>query len=165
MKFLSLFAAFFAICVVSAADFSFEITKQTETAAPGKPIELEVDLKCPEGYRPGAWIVTAFRNGVPDEFPKALNLEKKFSKAKRPQWSYCNLTTKWFAKSDNSMQKKLAIVTTDKWPAGDYKLTVQILFRKKGAKDKYISQKILFTLEAPAEAKDAGAKAGNEAKN
>ena len=74
MKILSIIAAVFTVCVLSAAEFAVEITKSTETAAPGKPIELEVDLKCPEGYSPGAWILTAFRNGVPAEFPAALNL-------------------------------------------------------------------------------------------
>lgn len=151
MKLLSLIAACFAFIAVSAADFSVELTKQTETAAPGQPIELELDLKCPEGYRPGAWILTAFRDGVPEEFPKALDLEKKFSKAKRPEWSYCNIFVRWFAKNDNTMQKKLSFKTTDKWPVGDYRFSVQVLFRKKGAKDKYISTKLLFTLEKPAE--------------
>ena len=163
MKILSIIAAVFSFCILSAADFSVEVTKITETAAPGKPIEIEVDLKCPEGYRPGAWILTAFRNGVPAEFPAALNLESKFSKSKNPQWSYCNIFTKWFRKSDNSLQKKLTIPTTDKWPEGDYKFTVQILFRKSGAKDKYMSKKILFTLEKPAEAEAEAPKAEEKA--
>ena len=163
MKILSIIAAVFSFCILNAADFSVEVTKITETAAPGKPIEMEVTLACPDGYRPAAWVLTAFRNGVPAEFPAALNLESKFSKSKNPQWSYCNIFTKWFRKSDNSLQKKLVITTTDKWPEGDYKFTVQIIFRKSGAKDKYMSKIILFTLEKPAETEAETPKAEEKA--
>lgn len=148
-KFIAVIAAMLAFCGVYAADFALEVGEQTETTAPGKPVTIEITATAPEGYRWAAWVLTAFRNGVPAEFPAALDLESKFSKAKRPEWSYCNIFTKWFSKSDKTMTKKLVIPTTGKWPVGNYKFTIQGLFNKPGVKGyKYKSVKILFTLEA-----------------
>ncbi|MBR2625614.1 MAG: hypothetical protein IKD23_04350 [Lentisphaeria bacterium] len=163
-KFIAVIAATLAFCGAYAADFSFEINEQTETTAPGKPLTVDVTATVPEGYRWAAWTLTAFRNGVPAEFPAALNLESKFSKAKRPEWSYCNIFTKWFVKSDNTLQKKLTIPTTDKWPVGNYKFTIQGLFNKPGVKGyKYKSFKVLFTLELPEADETAAETAGETA--
>ncbi|MBQ9336005.1 MAG: hypothetical protein IJS14_01750 [Lentisphaeria bacterium] len=166
MKFISALLLLFAAHGLMAADFSVEADYSVKNTEPGKTIPVTLKLKCPEGYRPAAWIITVFRPDVPSAFPEALGLEKKFSKAKRPEWSYCQLSVKWFLAKDMTMTKEVRIETTPKWPCGDYRLLIQVLFRKKGATakaDKYISAPVLFTLEKPAEPADKPAETPKQA--
>ena len=154
-KIISALLLLFAAHGLMAADFAVEVEQSVKNIAPGQAIPLKLKLTCPEGYRAGAWIVTVFRPDVPSAFPAALGLEKRFSKAKRPEWSYCQLSIKWFRANDTTMTKEVKIETTPQWPLGDYRLVVQVLFRQKsGAKaktDKYVTSPVLFTLEKPAE--------------
>ena len=146
---LAILLIFLTICC-SAGDFSVKIDCLTEYTAPGQNIPLTLHLDCPDDYRPAAWLLTVFRSDVPSAFPQALALENRFSKAKRPEWSYCSLGTKWFRKDDQSMQKEIQITTTPEWPCGDYRIVIRVLFRKEVPSvetDKYISQPVLFTLE------------------
>ena len=151
MKIISALLLLFAAHGLMSADFAVEVEQSVKNIAPGQAIPLKLKLKCPEGYRAGAWIITVFRPDVPSAFPAALNLEKRFSKAKRPEWSYCQLSTKWFRANDTTLTKEVKIETTPQWPLGDYRLVVQVLFRQKtGASaktDKYITSPVLFTLE------------------
>lgn len=163
-KIISALLLLLAVHGLMSADFAVEVEQSVKNIAPGQAIPLKLKLKCPEGYRAGAWIVTAFRSDVPSAFPAALNLEKRFSKAKRPEWSYCQLSTKWFRANDVTMTKEVRIETTPQWPLGDYRLVVQVLFRlKSGAAaktDKYVTSPVLFTLEkAPEKAPENAGKA------
>ena len=154
-KIISAVLLLFAVRGIMAADFTVEADYTVKNTAPGNAIPVTLKLKCPEGYRPAAWIATVFRPDVPSAFPAALDLEKRFSKAKRPEWSYCQLSVKWFLPKDTAMTKEVKIETTPKWPCGDYRIRLQVLFRlKSGATaktDKYVAAQILFTLENPSE--------------
>lgn len=132
--------------------FKVNIEAEKNNVTPGETIQLKIPLQYEDTYQPRAWIVTFYETDVPQEFLDALDLRAKLSKAARPEWRYVNFSTSWLS-ADKRDSKELAakIITTDKWPAGDYRCKISVLFRQKGAADpktdKYIASSFSFTLE------------------
>ena len=155
------FLLLFCSGVAFANEFSLQLAPEKDNVLVGESIPITLTLAYPPEYEPCAWILTFFESNVPKEFLEALNLTEKLSKAARPEWRYVNYSTSWFPKGKRDFQEKtIQIKTTDKWPAGDYKSLIQILYRNKTAPstttDKYISQSFSFTVEAKKEGEKAG---------
>jgi hypothetical protein len=142
-----------------AQGFKISIEAEKNNISPGEALQLKIPMQYEDAYQPRAWIVTFYESDVPQEFLDALDLRAKLSKATRPEWRYVNYSTSWLpANKRDSKELEAKIVTSDKWPAGDYRCKISVLFRQKGAADpktdKYIASSFSFTLEEkkPAEA-------------
>ncbi len=135
-----------------AQGFKVSVEAEKNNISPGEALQLKIPLQYEDTYQPRAWIVTFYEADVPQEFLDALDLRAKLSKAARPEWRYVNYSTSWLAADKrDSKELKAKISTSEKWPAGDYRCKISVLFRlKEGADpktDKYIASSFSFTLE------------------
>lgn len=133
-------------------DFSVRVEQERDNISSGGVISVRIFTECPQEYLPSACLLTVFQPDVPEEFLKALELTEKLSRAARPEWRYVNLSTLWFPVLERiAKEQKVSIRTTDKWPAGDYRIVLRILFRRKASPsvgtDKYIGAPVSFTIE------------------
>jgi len=133
-------------------DFSVRVQQEKDNIASCGEIPVLIFTEYPADYQPFACLLTVFQADVPEEFLKALGLMEKLSRAARPEWRYVNLSTIWFPASERTAkEQKVSIRTTDKWPAGDYRIVLRILFRRKTSPsvktDKYIGAPVSFTIE------------------
>ncbi len=138
--------------IASAKDFSIRVQQEKDNITPGGDIPVRVLMEYPPEYQPCAWLLTAFQPDVPEEFLKALGLMEKLSRAARPEWRYVNFSTTWFPAAERAAkEKRITLRTTEKWPPGDYRIVLRILFRRKVSPspgtDKYIGSPVSFTIE------------------
>ena len=131
------------------APFSVKTTLAGEKTSfkPGDEIPIKLEWKCPEGYRLAGWGANAYIRNVPADFAKSLNL--KIS-GKDPKWQTAPFH-KWTWIPKGREKDTVSFKTTEKWPEGDYQISIEVLFReidKPNVKtDKYKASPIVFSIE------------------
>ncbi|OQA85968.1 MAG: hypothetical protein BWY31_01587 [Lentisphaerae bacterium ADurb.Bin242] len=110
------------------------------------PLKVKLESSCPDGYSVKAWRLVAYVPNIPNNFSSVTGAKVNPNKLK--EWSTVTIMAwNWEIPGDGILVK-----STDKWPEGDYKMSLFILFTGKtpdGKKlpDKMLSQDILFTLK------------------
>lgn len=146
-----------AICLLSGVLFaqdavnapvqepSFKVALQGEQSifAPGTVIPFTFTYTFPETLCCGAWRAFAYETMVPKNFAEAVNVKAAGSD---PRWRMiCFMGWNW---TSNPAEGS---VNTAGWPAGDYRITINILVRNKenpeDKSDKYLEAYLDFTLE------------------
>lgn len=113
--------------------------------APGSLLPVKIFHSCPADYRFSAWNVSVYAKNAPSSFGKAMNLKVR---GKDPKWQgYSFHNWKWIG---NVKSPHRVTFSTKGFPEGDYRVTISVLFRKKGAKghktDKYLSKLVSFSV-------------------
>ena len=128
-------------------DNSFELKPEVVTSViqPGAPLKIKFGWKCPEGYTPKAWRLIAYVPNVPANFAEVTG--SKIIPHKSKEWSTVFIMNWiWKIPADNILIKE-----TEKWPAGDYKMDLYILFQAKDknnkVQSKMIRENVLFSLK------------------
>ncbi len=116
----------------------------------GEKISFKLECAYPDTYRFCGWNVFAYLRNVPEDFCKALDLKPKINKD--PQWSSVQFHPyQWLPAAQRDSKEMICSFPTDKWPAGDYSLSVSVLFQKKDKNtelpDVYRQSSLVFTLE------------------
>ncbi|MBO5724228.1 MAG: hypothetical protein J6S58_05305 [Lentisphaeria bacterium] len=140
-----------ALCTGVFAQQKFEISaaldRQGENIfAPGSMIPVAIQYRCPADYQLRAWSVSAYAKNVPESFGKAMKLSVR---GKDPKWQGFSFHPwKWISNVKSPLKVSFS---TKGFPEGDYRITVNTLFRKTGAKghktDRYVSKVISFSIE------------------
>lgn len=151
-KLITLIALFCAVAMFGQKPndgFSIKTTLAGEKTSfkPGEAIPFKMEWKCPEGYRVAGWNATAYIRSVPADFAKSLNL--KIS-GKDPKWQTAPFH-KWLWFPKGKEKDTAALKTTEKWPEGDYQISITVIFRKidkpEVKTDKYKASQIVFSIE------------------
>ncbi len=131
----------------SGQEKAFELQPeiQTKVIQPGSPLRIKLGWKCPEGYAPKAWRLVAYVPNLPSDFAKVTG--NRITPNKLKEWSTVFIMDwVWKIPADSVLVK-----ATGKWPAGDYKMALYIIFETRDAnnkiRNKMISKNILFTLK------------------
>lgn len=128
--------------------FQNEIVKGKDIFKRSSVIPVTLKLTCPENCIFRGLGINAYIYDVPEAFVKQN--EARIRKNKIPKWS--SIPIKWINISKPSEQKGKSytfMLDTKDWPEGSYRLHFTAMFRSlgKGGKDKYVSDKFVFTLE------------------
>ena len=141
---LALFCAFSGL---SGKDRIFEIRPevQAKVIPAGSPLKIKLAWKCPEGYTPKAWRLIAYVPNVPSDFAKITG--NKITPNKLKEWSTVFIMDwVWKIPADSVLVK-----ATGKWPAGDYKMALYVIFQGRDKDNKLqtkmVSRNILYTLK------------------
>ena len=142
--FLALFCAF-AVLHGKEQTFILDPEVQPMVIQKGSPLKIQLRWNAPAGYKPKAWRLVAYVPNVPADFVKATGSKVTANKLK--EWSSVFIMNWiWKIPADNILIKE-----TLRWPSGDYKMALYILFesrdKNKKVKNKMIAQNILFTLK------------------
>ena len=128
-------------------DRTFEIRPEVlEKVIPaGSPLKIKLNWKCPEGYVPKAWRLVAYVPNVPSVFAKATGA--RITPDKLKEWSTVFIMDwVWKIPADSILVKN-----TKTWPAGDYKMALDIIFQARDKNNKLqtkmVSRNILYTLK------------------
>ena len=116
----------------------------------GETISFKIECNYPDTYLFCGWNVFAYLKNIPEDFCKTLNLKPDI--AQDPQWSSVQFQPyQWLPAAQRTRKKMVCSFSTEKWPAGDYRLSISLLFQgKEGSKklpDVYREKNIVFTLE------------------
>ena len=116
----------------------------------GSTISFQLECAYPDTYQVSGWNVFAYLRTVPEDFCKALDLKPKINKD--PKWSGVQFQPyQWLPAAQRDRKEMLCSFSTKNWPAGDYSLSVSVLFQKKDKKEKlpdvYRQGSLVFTLE------------------
>ncbi len=116
----------------------------------GSRISFKLECAYPDAYHVSGWNVFAYLRNVPEDFCKALDLKPKINKD--PKWSSVQFQSyQWLPAAQRDRKEMLCSFSTENWPAGDYSLSVSVLFQKKDKKEKlpdvYRQGSLVFTLE------------------
>ncbi|MBR4663364.1 MAG: hypothetical protein IKO93_05775 [Lentisphaeria bacterium] len=145
-----LIAAAALFCVLSgsyAKDGTFSINPdvQSKVIEAGAPLKIKLNWNCPAGYMPKAWRLVAYVPNLPSSFVQVTG--NKVTPNKLKEWSTVFIMDwRWMIPADGMLVK-----TTAKWPSGDYKMALYVIFQARDkdnkVKSKMISKNILFTLK------------------
>lgn len=116
----------------------------------GSKVSFKLECAYPDDYQVSGWNVFAYLRNVPEDFCKKLNLQPKINKD--PQWSSVQFQPyQWLPAAQRDSKKVVCSFSTENWPAGDYSLSISVLFQKKDKKEKlpdvYRQGSLVFTLE------------------
>ena len=136
-----------AVTGLLAQSNAFSVTPevQTQVIQPGTPLKIKFSWTCPAAFAPKAWRLIAYVPNIPGDF--ALVTGNKVIPHKMKEWSSVFIMNwNWRIPANSVLVKNTA-----KWPAGDYKMALYILFQGKGKDGKLqtrmISKNILFSLK------------------
>lgn len=140
------------ILTLSAADkapakvqFKAALKGKKQIFSPGEKVPFLINCVLPAEYKLSAWSAFAYEKNVPKTFAPTLKLKVN---GKDPRWRMIRfMKWQWVANA------KEGTVDTANWPEGDYRITVNILVRRKDKSedktDKYYESSIDFTIEKP----------------
>lgn len=142
-----LLALFCAFTTLHGKEKTFVLSPEVQPMViqRGTPLQIRLRWQAPDGYKPKAWRLVAYVPNVPADFVKATGSKVTANKLK--EWSSVFIMNWiWKIPADNILIKE-----TLRWPSGDYKMALYILFesrdKNKKVKNKMIAQNILFTLK------------------
>ena len=127
------------------AAFSLQPAAVPSVIQAGTPLKIKLAWKCPEGYVPKAWRLVAYVPNLPSDFAKVTG--NKITPHKMKEWSSVFIMNWiWKIPADYVLVKD-----TKNWPAGDYRMSLYIMFEARDKNNKVISkmvnENILFTLK------------------
>ncbi len=137
------------LCTVFAfgndKEFALTPTVVANVVKVGEPVKIKIAYKCPEGYTAKAWRLVAYVPNIPSNFAEVTG--NKVIPHKMKEWSSVFIMNwDWKVPADNILVKDTA-----KWPAGDYRMALYVLFQAKDKDNKVITkminENILFTLK------------------
>lgn len=137
------------LCTVFAfgndKEFTLTPTVVANVVKVGEPVKIKIAYKCPEGYTAKAWRLVAYVPNIPSNFAEVTG--NKVIPHKMKEWSSVFIMNwDWKVPADNILVKDTA-----KWPAGDYRMALYVLFQAKDKDNKVITkminENILFTLK------------------
>ncbi len=116
----------------------------------GADIIITAKLAYPETYSFCGSSIYAYQFNLPGNF--CVVTGKTASAPKDPKWSSVRLEPMlWVPAAARRGREHQRTISTDGWPAGDYSLVLSCFFqplnRDQGLPDKYVTARLLFTLE------------------